>query len=240
MPSPMVRKLRHGAPLTPGDERALLAACVEVRDYPAGRDVIAEGERPRHVHVVLDGFACRYKMLPDGGRQIMAWLAPGDFCDLHVCILGEMDHGVAVLTASRIAAIPADAVERLASLSRTLSRALWWATLVDEAVLREWLVGMGRRQADQQVAHLFCELLLRLRAVDRAPGNRFDLPVTQAELADTVGLTPVHVNRVVQQLRAAGYLEWRGGVVTVLDEPGLTAFAEFDANYLHLRPPVAA
>lgn len=240
MTSPMVRKLRHGAPLSPADERALLAACAAVRDYAAGEEVIAEGERPHHVHVVLDGFACRYKMLPDGGRQIMAWLAPGDFCDLHVTILGEMDHGVGAVTASRIAAIPADAVERLSSLSPTLSRALWWATLVDEAVLREWLVGMGRRPADQQVAHLFCELLLRLRAVDRAAGNRFELPVTQAELADSVGLTPVHVNRVVQQLRAAGYLEWRGGVVTVLDEPGLMAFAEFDANYLHLRRAQAA
>ncbi|WP_334161222.1 Crp/Fnr family transcriptional regulator [Phenylobacterium sp.] len=240
MITPLVRKLRHGAPLSCSDEQALANACVQIRDYAAREDVIAEGERPRHVHAVLDGFACRYKMLPDGGRQILAWLVPGDFCDLHVTILGEMDHGICAVTGSTICAIPPEAVERLSSASPTLSRALWWATLVDEAVLREWLVGMGRRSADQQVAHLFCELLLRLRAVDLAPGSRFDMPLTQAELADSVGLTPVHVNRVVQQLRAAGYLEWRGGVVSVLDEPGLMAFADFDANYLHLRRAEAA
>lgn len=240
MTSPVIRKLRHGASLSPADERALTAAVAKVRDYAARRDLIAEGERPHEVHAVLEGFACRYKLLPDGGRQIMAFLVPGDFCDLHVAVLGEMDHAIGTLTASRIALLPQDAVAELTRTSPALSRALWWATLVDEAVLREWLVGMGRRSADQQAAHLFCELLLRLRAVDMAPGGRFDMPLTQAELADSVGLTPVHVNRVVQQLRAAGYLEWRGGVVSVFDEPGLMAFADFDANYLHLRRAKAA
>ncbi|HVI30840.1 Crp/Fnr family transcriptional regulator [Phenylobacterium sp.] len=239
MTSPVIRKLRHGAPLSPDDERALAAACKVVRPYAAREDVISEGERPHDVHAVLEGFACRYKMLPDGGRQIMAFLVPGDFCDLHVAILGTMDHGIEALAPSRIAAIAREEVDRLTRTSPALTRAFWWATLVDEAVLREWLVGMGRRSADQQVAHLVCELLQRLRAVGLAPGDRFDLPLTQAELADAVGLTPVHVNRVVQHLRGEGFLEWRGGVLTVLDEQGLTAFADFDPNYLHLRAAAA-
>ncbi|WP_198959228.1 Crp/Fnr family transcriptional regulator [Bradyrhizobium canariense] len=126
---------------------------------------IKEGDSPADVHLVLSGFACRYKLLPSGDRQIMAWLVPGDICDLHVSILGEMDHAIGTLTPCQIAFLPRHVIEELTSGGGTLTRALWWATLVDEAVMREWLVGIGRRPPDRRIAHLFCELHLRLASV---------------------------------------------------------------------------
>jgi len=230
----LVRKLEHGAALSSADVKALESSVTAVRQIETHEDLIEEGDRPEFVHVVLEGFACRYKLLEDGGRQIMAWLVPGDFCDLHIAILGEMDHNIGTLSSSKIALIRPDSVVELTQTSAALSKALWWASLVDEAILREWLVGMGRRAADRQIAHLFCELLARLQAVGRAPRNVLTMPVTQAQLADTVGLTPVHVNRTVQHLRELGLITWRDRNLTIVDVDGLQAFADFDPNYLHL------
>jgi CRP-like cAMP-binding protein len=230
----LVRKLQHGAELSAGDIRALERSVAKTRDIEARRDLIEEGDEPECVHVVLEGFACRYKTLPDGGRQIVGWLVPGDFCDLHIAILGRMDHAIATLSPSKIAYVPREAVRVLTQTSPALTQALWWATLVDEAVLREWLVSMGRRPADRQIAHLFCELLVRLEAVGQAQGNVLEMPVTQAELADTVGMSTVHVNRTVQHLRELGLVAWRGGRLKIIDAEGLKRFAAFDPNYLHL------
>jgi CRP-like cAMP-binding protein len=237
MPNPLVRKLRHGAPLSE-DETALLETLISrPQEIGPHHDLIAEGEAPDHVHVVLKGFAVRYKLLPDGGRQIMAWLVPGDFCDLHVSLLGEMDHSIATLTASSICFLPRGRLNALAKHRPALTHALWWASLVDEAVLREWLVGMGRRPAAQRIAHMFCEVHRRLQAVGLAPEAAFDFPLSQSDLADSAGLSSVHVNRVVQQLREDGLIVWRERVLQLPDPPALEAFAEFDANYLHLEPP---
>jgi CRP-like cAMP-binding protein len=231
----LVRKLAHGAELSKADVKALESAVASVRQIETDEDLIEEGDRPEFVHVVLEGFACRYKLLGDGSRQIMAWLVPGDFCDLHIAILGEMDHNIGTLSSSKIALIRPDAVVQLTQTSASLSKALWWASLVDEAILREWLVGMGRRPADRQIAHLFCELLARMQAVGRAPANVLKMPVTQAQLADSVGLTTVHVNRTVQQLRELGLITWRHKALTIIDVDGLQAFSGFDPNYLHLN-----
>jgi CRP-like cAMP-binding protein len=172
----------------------------------------------------------------DGGRQIMAWLVPGDFCDLHVAILGEMDHSIAALGPCRIAEISRATIAEISDSRPVVNRAMWWATLVDEGVLREWLVGMGRRPADRRIGHLFCELHTRLAAVGLTDDGGFDLPVSQTELADTVGLTPVHVNRVLQQLREDKLIRLEGKRLTILDFARLAAFADFDPNYLHLTP----
>lgn len=231
----LVRKLEHGAELSKADVKALESAVASVKQIETHENLIEEGDRPEFVHIVLEGFACRYKLLEDGGRQIMAWLVPGDFCDLHIAILGEMDHNIGTLSSSKIALIRPDSVVELTQTSTSLSKALWWASLVDEAILREWLVGMGRRPADRQIAHLFCELLARMQAVGRAPGNVLKMPVTQAQLADSVGLTTVHVNRTVMQLRELGLITWRDKTLTIADVDGLQAFAGFDANYLHLN-----
>lgn len=235
MMNPVIQKLQYGAELSHADRRRIEQLTSDVRSYGPREDLIREGERPDHMHAVLEGYACRYKVLADGGRQIMAWLVPGDLCDLHVSLLGQMDHSIAALSASRIAILPRREMEELAGSGGSLNRALWWSTLVDEGVLREWLVGMGRRPADKQIAHLFCELLVRLRSVGLADDDSFDLPVTQEELADTVGMSPVHINRVLQHLRQDGLITLQGRVLTILDFERLKAFAEFDPNYLHLE-----
>jgi CRP-like cAMP-binding protein len=234
MPLAVIRKLEHGAPLDAAEKLAIEAVLLSTKAVAAHEDLIQEGERPNYVHVVMEGFAYRYKTLPDGGRQIMAWLLPGDFCDLHIAILGQMDHSIATLADSTIAYVPRATVEELLSSSSAITRAFWWVTLVDEAVLREWLVAMGRQPAGRRIAHLFCEILVRLQAVGMALDGAIDLPLTQAELADTVGLSSVHVNRVIQHLRRDGLIAWRGGTLTIKDIEGLKTFAGFDPGYLHL------
>jgi len=235
MPNPLVRKLEHGAQLSREDKDLLAGLVAGADSVPAHQDLIAEGAVPENVHVVLKGFACRYKLLPDGGRQIMAWLVPGDFCDLHVSILGEMDHSIATLTDSTICYLPRNGLDALTAGRPNLTHALWWATLVDEAVLREWLVSMGRRAAAQRIAHMFCEVHARLDAVGLAPAGLMDFPLSQTDLADSAGLSSVHVNRVVQQLRDEGLIAWRGRILQVIDAAALAAFADFNPNYLHLR-----
>jgi CRP-like cAMP-binding protein len=235
MSSAFIRKLEFGAELSDEARRALEEAATDVRTVGARQDLIREGERPKDVHLVVEGLACRYKTTPDGGRQILAYLIPGDFCDLHVAILGEMDHSIATLSPCRVAHISPETVEELTSRHRSVNRALWWATLVDEGILREWLASMGRKPADKQLAHLFCELLVRMQSVGLASENSYDLPVTQAEIGDTLGISEVHVNRMLQQLRADRLIQFEGKKLTVLDVERLKGFADFDPNYPHLE-----
>jgi CRP-like cAMP-binding protein len=234
MVNPLVRKLEHGARLSDEEKNLLEALILGAEDVGGHQDLISEGDAPARVHVVLKGFACRYKTLPDGGRQIMAWLVPGDFCDLHVSLLGEMDHSIATITPSTITFLPRNGLEALTENHPNLTHALWWATLVDEAILREWLVTMGRRPAHKQIAHMFCEVRVRLRAVGLADNDTMDFPLSQADLADSAGLSAVHVNRVIQQLRDDGLISWRGRVLKVLDVAALEALAGFNPNYLHM------
>lgn len=233
--NPFVIKLGYGAPLSDEDRQALEHVVRNVRQIGAYEDVIREGGKPDYVHVILEGFACRYKILPTGGRQIMAFLVPGDMCDLHVTILGDMDHSIGTLCPCKIAFLSQAVIDKLVAERPVVNRALWWATLVDEGTLREWLVSMGRRPADKQMAHLFCELLVRLESVGLVKDNSFEFPATQADLGDTLGLSAVHVNRVLQQLRAEGLVALTGKVLRVLDAERLRELADFDANYLHLN-----
>jgi CRP-like cAMP-binding protein len=202
MPNPFIRKLNLFAPLSGSDTNLLEQLCSKPLSIKAREDLIREGEAPDVVHLILDGFACRYKVLPDGTRSIMAYLLPGDMADWHVFILGEMDHSVATLSPCRVVEIPRAAVLEITDKYPAITRALWWIALVDEAVLREWIVNVSRRSAMEAVAHLFCELLARLEAVGLRVENGFEFPVTQSELADTVELSAVHANRVIQELRA--------------------------------------
>jgi CRP-like cAMP-binding protein len=234
MLNPLIQKLQHGAELTDEDRQVLEQVISEPRIVDPRQDLIHEGDRPENVHLILDGFACRYKLVPGGERQIMAYLVPGDFCDLHVSILGEMDHSIATLSRCKVVYIPRRAIDDMTENHGRINRALWWATLVDEATLREWLVNMGRRPADKQLAHLLVELLVRLQAVGLATENSYDFPVTQAELADTLGISTVHVNRMLQQLRKDGLLTLRGSRLTILDLDRLKELADFTPNYLHL------
>jgi CRP-like cAMP-binding protein len=161
MPTPFVLKLEYGAGLSDQDRQVLEQAGSDVRQFKPRHDLILEDDSPENVHVILEGFACRYKRLPDGGRQIMAYLVPGDCCDLHVPILSRIDHTIGTLTACKVAFLPHTVIEVLTAQSRSITRALWWSTLADQGTVREWLVNMSRRPADKRLAHLLCELLVR-------------------------------------------------------------------------------
>ena len=234
MANMLTRKLELFGDLHDDDKRALDEVIESRERLDAHQDIIREGDQPSDVHLVLEGVACRYKILPDGRRSIFAFLIPGDFCDLNVFILKTMDHSIATVSPCTIVRIPRG---RVLSLSErpAIARALWWTTLVDEAVLREWLVNMGQRSAENSIAHLFCELHLRLRSVGLSNGGEFTFPLTQAELADTMGLSAVHVNRSLQSLRAQGLITLRSGRLVILDVDRLGASCQFNSNYLHLQ-----
>ena len=235
MPNAFIDKLRGYAPLDQGDEAALAAVCRTSRIYSAGHDLIREGDEPGPVFIVLEGWAHRYKILPDGSRQIIAFLMPGDFCDLHVGVLAEMDHCIGTLTEATIAAVPRQRMEALIDERPRLTKAFWWTQLVDEGVLRATIVSMGRRRSVERVAHLLCELCFRMRNIGLATDDDCTMPFTQIVLADAVGMTPVHVNRVVRTLRLAGAMRLEGGALIIADIVKLARIAGFDDNYLHRR-----
>lgn len=237
--TPVSLKLRNGCELVSADAVLLDGLLTNWRDVPARQDIVRDGDRPGEVRVILEGIACRYKLLAGGKRAIMAYLLPGDFCDLHVSILGRMDHSIGTVTACTVADLPHDSITRVLQTQPRLSRALWWATLVDEAILREWLVNMGQRPADRKLAHLLCELRLRLQLVGSATCRRMKLPMTQEELGNTLGISSVHVNRVFQQLKHDGLILMQGRELEFPDLRALERFGEFDPDYLHLRQELA-
>ena len=212
----ILRKLRLSGAVSPAEEQALRDVLQPARVYKDGEDLVSDGEAPGAVRAIVSGFACRYKILGDGRRQIMAILAPGDFCDLQVSVLHRMDHAIGAMTRCTVVHLETADIERLTALPG-LRRAFWWSSLVDEAVLRQWLVSMGQRPADRRMAHLFCELEARLGAVGLVQDGRFEFPLSQDELGDVLGLSAVHANRTLQQLREPGLLEFRSGAVHIPD-----------------------
>jgi CRP-like cAMP-binding protein len=231
----LIRRLKIVANLDPDDERRLTDVCSDVRTVSAKEDILSDHERPEHLHLILHGWAARYKVLPGGDRQIVGILIPGDFCDLHVTILGQMDHGIVALTACRVAYIDSRALDAVVLERPRIARALWWSTLVDEGVLRSWIVNNGRRDAYTRIAHLLCEMHARMEMIGLVEQDRLDLPLTQEDLADATSLTAVHTNRTLQRLRADGMIELRGKVLTIKDLQGLQRAAGFDPTYLHLK-----
>lgn len=204
------------------------------RDVAPRRDLLREGDQPRCVQLVIDGWACRYKTLPDGRRQIVAFFLPGDFCDLNVYVLKEMDHSVGAITRLRVADIGRDEMEAMTAEHPRITQALWWHGLVHAAIQREWTLNLGQRSAYERIAHLLVELFLRLQLVARTRGDSCDFPLTQNDIADATGLTAVHVNRTLQELRRAGLIVLQGRTLTIPDMAALQNAALFNSNYLHL------
>jgi CRP-like cAMP-binding protein len=235
MDSPLVAKLEQFRRLS-DEDRQLLSDLTSRRqsNYGAREDIVREGEHSPDIHIVISGLACRYKILEDGSRQIMAFLIPGDPCDAEIFILKAMDHSIGTLAPSVIAAISGEVMQDLLLNRPGVSLAFWWNTLQDEGVLRERIVDEGRRDAYSRIAFMIYEMLLRLRAVGVLEDYSFDFPVTQADLADATGLTPVHVNRMLQRLREERLIATEGKRWTVLDPAGLRKAAQFEASYLHL------
>lgn len=228
---PFVRKLNALGFLQSADRAALAAIEAGAHDVPSGTDLIRDGGRAEGMIVVVEGYACRYKLRKNGRRQIIAYLVPGDVCDLGALGLDRMDHAIGTLSNCRIARVGPDVVSNLRRRP-AVAQALQTAARVDEARLRVWLVSLGCRSAVERLAHLFCELFVRLREVGLVNGNSYLLPVIQHDLADTTGMTPVHVNRSLGALRRDGLIARKGKHLTILDLPRLMAVGEFDPSYL--------
>lgn len=225
---------RRDSTLMPEEEAAVRGVFSEVVETAADVDVVREHDRQTRSHLLLEGWAGRYITLADGRRQIVAIHVPRDFVDLHSFPLQIMDHSVATFTPCRIALAPHERLRAVTAAHPHLTRLLWLSTLIDAAILRQWLVGSGKRSALEQTAHLFCELFVRLQLTGRADGQAFAFPLSQNEVADCLGVSAVHANRVLQELRATEVLAWRGRQVEILDWPRLQALAEFDPGYLNL------
>ncbi|MHC2001997.1 Crp/Fnr family transcriptional regulator [Methylobacterium sp. CM6241] len=234
MPQHLLRKLEHFTKLSHDDRQALEIAASKQRIFAKHSDIISEGDDPHHVNLILEGWACRYKQLDDGRRQIISFFVPGDLCDSHVYLLREMDHSIVALTSVKLAEISRAALEQIANDNVRLTKAFWWDTLVTVAVQREWTVNLGQRTAFERVGHLLCELFLRLQSVGLTEGTTCDLPLTQVELADALGLSNVHINRTLQELRRAGLIVLKGGRLTIPDFLALQRASLFNPSYLHL------
>lgn len=232
--SAVVSKLEAFTRLSADDRAALQSVTRNFYFVDARRDLVSEGDEPRYVHLVLDGWACRYKQLPDGKRQIVALFVPGDFCDVNVYILRQMDHSIGAITRLKVATITPEEMNALTAERPRITQALWWHELVAAAVQREWTLNLGQRSAYERLAHMLLELYLRLEAVGRARDGRCDFPLTQNDLADATGLTAVHVNRMLQKLRRDGLIELERKQLQILDMPRMMGASKFKPNYLHL------
>lgn len=198
-----------------------------------GQDVISEGEEPRTVNLLVSGWACRYKMMEDGRRQILAFFIPGDLADLHVYVLNAIDHSISAITPVTYAKLSPKEFEELTDRHPKLLRALWWESLVTDSIQREWLVSVGQRTALESVAHLACELFLRLRTVGLARDGTCDFPLTQIDISDALGMTQPHVSRTITELNKTGVATFRRGKLEVKDLAKLKKLALFNPNYLH-------
>jgi CRP-like cAMP-binding protein len=236
---PMLRKLRHWAPLDDADQAAVLALPHKIRRLSALEFIVHEGETPAFSCVLLSGFAVRHKIAGNGGRQILSLHMAGDLVDLQNSLLDVADHNVQAIGRIEAAYIPVEAIKAIAADRPAVGRAMWRETLVEGSIFREWILNIGRRDARTRTAHFLCELALRLEAAGLGSADRYDLPVTQEHLGDILGLTAVHVNRTLQALSADGFVERNQRSLVIRNWNRLASAGDFDPAYLHLQgaPP---
>jgi len=234
--NPLVRKLQGLFRLTAEEEQVLVDACSRTVRLNADEDIVVEGDRPSDCNLLLEGMAFRYKLLPDGKRQIMSFHRAGDIFDAQSFILELMDHSIATLTPCKVATIPHRIMLEITETYPRIARAIWKDTLVDAAVFREWMASIGRRSAYSRIAHLLCEEYVRSKVVGLAKEHSFVWPVTQVQVGDALGLSFVHVNRSLKELRENGLVTVKRGKVMIHDWPGLKHAGQFDPLYLHMRP----
>jgi CRP-like cAMP-binding protein len=234
--NPLIRKFENFVRLSPIDRGVLTrVATGRVRQYGPRLDIAREGDEPKDVHLILSGWACRYKQLEDGRRQIVSFFLPGDMCDLNIFILKEMDHSIGTITAATIADVPRELLDEINGGFPRIATALWWETLVSAAIQREWIMNLGQRTASERMAHLLCEIFLRLRLVGLTEGNSCEFPLTQSDLAEATGLSKVHVNRTLQELRTGELIVLKSKTLTVPSLKHLMSAGLFHANYLHME-----
>jgi CRP-like cAMP-binding protein len=235
MTNPLIRHLEQFGSLPENEKQVLESLVARSASFRSDQDLVSDGDVVTECRLLLTGFACRYKLLPDGRRQIMSFQIPGDICDLQGLLLNKLDHSISALVPSTVALIPHRVLHEVTDAYPSIARALWRSTLVDAAVFREWIVNVGNRQASARLAHLVCEVGMRLKAVGLVHDNSFEFPVTQIQLGEALGISTVHVNRVLQELRRQELFEFRSGKVTIYDWDGLTRAGEFDPSYLHVE-----
>lgn len=232
---PLIPALERRDRLTAAEKQRIETLPWRVRPYEGGRQIIAEGSRPIESCLVLEGFTARSQTLRDGQRQLTAVHVPGDFVDLHGFLIKVMDHSVVAISRCKVGFVPHESIRQITEEMPHLARLLWTSTIIDAAIQRAWITSIGRRSALMQLAHLICELFKRLQIVGLTTGNSFVFPVSQAELGDMLGLSVVHTNRTLQELRATGTVNWQKPVVTIESWEGLAEIAEFDPTYLSLH-----
>jgi CRP-like cAMP-binding protein len=231
----VLRRLETRGALTDDDREAVRTLPLTYRTLEPGAYIVREGEPPEMCALLLRGFAYRHKVTGEGHRQIMSVHMSGEFLDLQNSFLEVADHNVQALTRCEIAAVPVPALRRLAETHPQVGRAMWIETLIDSAIFREWIVNVGRRDSLSRISHLLCEIALRLEAAGLAQDRRYEMPMTQEQIADCTGLTPVHVNRVLKELGRLGVIDREKRSVSILDWDRLQHIGDFNTRYLHME-----
>ncbi len=234
--APLVRRLSQWENLQTADREAVLALPFAHRSLQGGQYLVWDGDRPQHTCVLVSGFAYRHKHAGNGGRQIMSIHMKGDIVDLQNSLLGTADHNVQMLTAGEVVLIPVEAMREIAFSHPAVGMAMWYETLVEGSIFREWILNIGRRDARTRIAHLLCEFALRLEVAELGEHTTYELPITQEQLADAVALTSVHVNRTLMKLEQEGLITRTKRMISIVDWKKLVKVADFQERYLHLNP----
>jgi len=233
--APLLRKLESIAAVPDADKALLRGLRITTRQLAHGDNLVSVGDTPHFSALVISGMLCRYDVVESGTRQIMSFHLPGDIPDLQSVFLSTMDHSVASIGPSTVGLIPHEDLHRAFERSFHLASVMWRETLIDSAIFRQWIGNIGGRTAIVAMAHLLCELVARGLAIGLVKDDmRFRLPLIQQDLADALGLSLVHINRTLRQLRRAGLIVWEPGSLSVLDWDGLQKAGDFDPTYLNL------
>jgi CRP-like cAMP-binding protein len=236
----LIRKLESIFTLTDDERQTLETLPMQVVALKENQDIVRVGDRPSRSCLILSGITCTYKLTGDGKRQIQAFNIPGDIPDLQSLHLEVLDNSLGTLTPCSVGFITHEVLDKLCERHYRIAKAFWRETLIDGAIFREWMTSIGQREAYPRIAHLLCEMMVRLAAVGLANGSSCHWPITQAEVGDALGITTVHVNRVLQEMRADGLIELKGERLTIPDWDKLKEAGDFDPTYLHLESHQAA
>lgn len=236
IPAALVRRLRTTSAVTDEDIKAVQALPITVRDYPAERNIVSDGQKATECCLIIRGFCARSKTTSEARRQILSIHIPGEIPDLMSLHLHVMDHDLSTLTPCTLGFIHHETLRLLHRRQPNLADMFWRDTLIDASMFREWIVNVGQRPAPARLAHVIVELRERLKVIGRIEGDSFEMPLTQEQIGEALGITAVHANRVIKQLRQDGIVAFHRGHVEVLDENKLMELAGFDSRYLHLSP----
>jgi CRP-like cAMP-binding protein len=238
--NPLIRKLESIFTLTDDERQVLEHLPMQLATIRADQDIVREGDQPSRCCLILSGFACTYKVTAQGKRQIVSFNIPGDVPDLQSLHLKVLDNSISTMSPCSVGFIAHEVMRDLCARYPRITAAFWRETLIDASIFREWVMNVGQREGSTRMAHVLCEVLVRLRAVGLVEDHVCDLPITQAEFADALGFTTVHVNRILQQMRTDGLIELKGERLFVPDWEKLKQVGEFDSTYLHLEDEQAA